>query len=166
MELVACLWSYDDRWMFESKFTKGAWLLSFGFQSLICLSSVIIGFYSAEIDMWIGLRVLISLGLACSCLLLAVTHESRRKNIGKQWSTEILISLAGLINVLLTWNLVNFLDQSDYIRYSSQVQIILYILVLVLPIITAIGCILVKVSCVAVSILFPRVFIKIKPFKY
>ncbi|OMJ77462.1 hypothetical protein SteCoe_22939 [Stentor coeruleus] len=166
MELVACLWSYDDRWMFESKFTKGAWMLSFGFQSVICLSSAIIGFYSTEIDMWIGFRVLISLGLACCCLLLAITYESRRKTVRKQWSAEILVSLAGIINLILTWNLVNFFDQSEYIRYSSQVQILLYILVLALPIITSIGCILVKVSCMIISILFPRAFIKIKPFKH
>lgn len=163
MEVVICLWSYDDRWMFEQKFSKAGWVYSIIFQSVILLTSIMMGFCNTDMNVWIGFRLMVSLGTFISCVALAVTFDNRGKVQKKFWNhLEFFVALLGCINILLTWNLNFNIEESDYFRYCGQLQVFLYIFALAPMFFTFVGYFIIKVFYLVMAFVKPRSLVKIR----
>ena len=156
-----CLWSYDNRWMFEQKFSKCGWIASCIFQGIILCTSAIMGFFNTEMDVWVGFRIMVCLGTIASCM--ALTFESRDKMKKKIWAhLELFVALLGFINILLTWNLTINVEQSEYFRFCGNLQVLLYVFALAPTCLTFIGYFIVKFSYLAMAIVNPSSLVKIR----
>ena len=160
-----CLWSYDNRWMFELKFSKGCWVAGCAFQSLIFLTTILMGCETNEMPVWIAFRIMFSLGSLLSCLILAVKFEASSKTKRNFWNhLELIVAILGTINFLLTWSLVNNRERSNYFQYFATLQILLYTFALAPTFFTFIGFFIIKFAYLAMAIVNPSYLIKIRNY--
>jgi hypothetical protein len=159
MEVLACLWSYDDRWMFELRFSKVAWLTSFFFQLLICLACFPMLFASQDFAVWLGFRVMLSLGSALACFL---TFPLKSKASRSQGSLESFVALLGLLNLMMTWLLNSHSETSETFRFCAAFQVAAYWVALAPALVTVVGCVFVKGIFLLVALVAPRKLVKVR----
>jgi hypothetical protein len=161
MDLLICLWKYDNRWVFELKFFKSIWLLGSIFQSIILITSIVIGLNCVEVRILIGTRIVVCLGSIIACSILAFEQKSNNKV--RLWTNlQIFVALMSLINFFLTWNLNSNTESSVVFRQYTTIQVLLYVLALTPAIINFAGCLLVKTIYISLALLVPSFMIKIR----
>ena len=162
MEISSCLWSYDNRWMFELKFSKIGWILPSVFQFLILTTTIFMGFYSSDMKAWVGFRILVSLGLFLSCLILAVLHENQNKKKKFCGYFELFVGLLGILNLALTLPLCFHQETERIFTSLADLQIFLYFAAVAPLFVTVLGYFFVKIGYLIMALICPMRFVKVK----
>lgn len=161
MEVWAYLWSYDNRWMFEYKFTKTAWIISAIFQGLIAFTTSLIGFFSPVLEYWMAFRLMVSLSSICISFALTLSGGTKQQR-SYQWILELFLVVLGISNSILTLKLGNNTDGRKVVEICSDLQIFMYLTALIPLIVIFIGFFVVKFVYLGFVIFSPEYLVKVR----
>jgi hypothetical protein len=159
MEIIATLWSYDDRWMFQRKFKRPVWFFSSVVTGLISLSSAIIGISSEKLDMWAGFRVVVCVASSVLCFLLGINYDNKKFNSRKEY-LMITLAVLGLLSLSSTWNLNTQTSPGLGVLSKVQVYVYSYAIIHILSVISLFF--LIKILVLLIAVISPKHLVKIR----
>jgi hypothetical protein len=125
MEILATLWSYDDRWMLQRKFDSSAWFLASFTTALTGVSSLMIGISSENLYIWSTFRILTCVASFILTLLLGLNKFNSKSQVKKNYLV-IILAFLGLINLTSTWSLNSQSSSTLGLSILMKLQVYLY----------------------------------------
>ena len=161
MEILASLWSYDDRWMLQRKFDRSVWFLASFTTALTGISSLLIGISSETLYIWSTFRILTCVASYILTLLLGLNKFDSKSQAKKNYLV-IILAFLGLINLTSTWSLSSQPSSTLSLSILIKLQVYLYNYVLFHVLFIASVFFVIKFLVLFIALTHPKYLVKIR----
>jgi hypothetical protein len=167
MELLIWLWSYDSRWLFGYYGGRLPWWIAGMIQAGILISTVYLAMTGCGMNYSLQARVIISMIIILSSVLVATAVKSHKVNPGRVYAVSapgLVVLACGLVNLgMATYEYLWGLKICEQMLESQvNLQNAIYLVEGVYIVGIAVLWFLIKIGCIVCAACMPRFYIRIK----